>query len=68
MNMDILAGNWKKMKGKIQQQWGKLTDDEFARINGSAERLEGFLQTQYGYEREKAKMEIQRFIEKNHLH
>ena len=68
MNMDILAGNWKKMKGKIQQQWGKLTDDEFTRINGSAERLEGFLQTQYGYEREKAKMEIQRFIEQNHLH
>ena len=68
MNTDTLAGQWKQLKGKIQQKWGKLTDDEFSRINGSAEQLEGFLQTQYGYERERAKKEIENFIEQNHIH
>ena len=27
MNWDTVAGNWKQFKGKVQMQWGKLTDD-----------------------------------------
>ena len=26
-----LKGNWKDMKGKIKEKWGKLTDDDFDR-------------------------------------
>ncbi|HSI45941.1 MAG TPA: CsbD family protein, partial [Methylophilus sp.] len=25
MNKDIFEGNWKQLKGKVQEQWGKLT-------------------------------------------
>lgn len=28
MNTDIIKGNWKEIKGKAKQQWGKLTDDD----------------------------------------
>jgi hypothetical protein len=28
MNKDQAAGGWKEIKGKIKQQWGKLTDDD----------------------------------------
>src|SRR3546814_20132636 len=35
MNRDQIEGNWKQLKGKAQQQWGKLTDDDLARIAGS---------------------------------
>ena len=28
MNEDRLAGNWSMLKGKVREQWGKLTDDE----------------------------------------
>ena len=28
MNWDRVEGNWKEFKGKVQQKWGKLTDDE----------------------------------------
>jgi uncharacterized protein YjbJ (UPF0337 family) len=35
MNKDIFKGNWKEMKGKVKQQWGKLTDDDITQINGS---------------------------------
>jgi len=26
MNKDIIKGNWKEVKGKLKQQWGKLID------------------------------------------
>ena len=33
MNEDRVKGNWKQLKGKVKEQWGKLTDDDmFASI------------------------------------
>ena len=26
MNLDRIEGNWKQMTGKLNEQWGKLTD------------------------------------------
>ena len=34
MNWDYIEGNWKQAKGKIKEQWGKLTDDELDVIAG----------------------------------
>jgi len=28
MNKDVFKGDWKMLKGKIKEEWGKLTDDE----------------------------------------
>jgi uncharacterized protein YjbJ (UPF0337 family) len=28
MDWDRVEGNWKQMKGRIKEQWGKLTDDD----------------------------------------
>ena len=36
MNTDILLGKWRQLKGQAKQKWGKLTDDELDRIEGSA--------------------------------
>ena len=41
VNKDVLQGKWKQMKGKVKQQWGKLTDDQLNQINGSYEELAG---------------------------
>jgi uncharacterized protein YjbJ (UPF0337 family) len=62
MNQDILAGKWKEMKGRVKEQWGKLTDDELDRAEGRAEQMVGLLQQRYGYTREKAQEEYDRFI------
>lgn len=64
MNKDILKGNWKELKGKVKQEWGKITDDEITQINGSCEELEGTLQKKYGYEKEQARKEIEKFMSK----
>jgi hypothetical protein len=29
-----MEGNWKEMKGKVKEKWGKLTDDDLTAING----------------------------------
>ncbi|HET8530843.1 MAG TPA: CsbD family protein [Methylomirabilota bacterium] len=63
MNRDILAGKWKEMKGRVKEQWGKITDDELDRAEGKADQLVGLLQQRYGYTREKAEEEYDRFIQ-----
>ncbi len=61
MNQDIIAGNWKQLKGKIQAKWGDLTDDDFKVAEGNAEYLTGKLQERYGYDRDRANSEVQDF-------
>jgi len=60
MNMDQVKGDWKQIKGKIKEQWGKLTDDDLTVINGQQEQLIGKLQERYGYTKEQAEKELQR--------
>jgi len=59
MNRDIWAGQWKQLKGKLRQQWGKLTDDDFDRIQGDYEMLVGRLQELYGKSREEIEQDLQ---------
>lgn len=58
MNRDQLEGNWKQVKGKAQEQWGKLTNDDLDTINGRAEQLEGKIQERYGKSKEEARKEV----------
>ncbi len=58
MNSDRIEGNWKEMKGKVQQKWGKLTDDDLDVIDGRREELVGKIQQAYGKSRDEAEKEI----------
>jgi uncharacterized protein YjbJ (UPF0337 family) len=62
MNRDQLEGNWKQLKGEAQVMWGKLTNDDLDQVNGNINKLAGRLQERYGYERERAEAEIDRFL------
>ncbi|MBA3661813.1 MAG: CsbD family protein [Gammaproteobacteria bacterium] len=66
MDTDIIKGKWTEIKGKVRQQWGKLTDDDISKMKGSYEELEGKLQQVYGYQKDQAKKEIDTFLEKHH--
>ena len=44
MNNDIFEGKWKQLKGEVQNRWGKITDDDFAKIQGNRERFAGVVQ------------------------
>ena len=41
MDWNRVEGNWKQVKGKVKEQWGKLTDDDLDVIAGKQEQLEG---------------------------
>ncbi len=58
MNSDRIAGRWKEMKGKVQQTWGKLTDDDLDVIDGRREELVGKIQQAYGKSRDEAEKEV----------
>ena len=58
MNNDRVAGNWKQMKGKIKEQWGKLTDDDLDEISGRREQLEGKIQARYGLAKDQVRRDI----------
>jgi uncharacterized protein YjbJ (UPF0337 family) len=62
INQDILEGKWKQAKGKVKQQWGKLTDNQLDQISGRTEELVGLLQESYGYSVDRAQKEVDDFI------
>ncbi|MDD2893521.1 MAG: CsbD family protein [Halothiobacillaceae bacterium] len=64
MNWDIIEGNWKQAKGKVQEQWGKLTDDDFDVINGQREQLTGKVQEHYGLSKDAAEKQISEWQDK----
>ena len=61
MNQAMLKGQWLQIKGQVRKQWGKLTDDEIDQVQGDAEILLGKLQQRYGYSREQAEQELERW-------
>jgi uncharacterized protein YjbJ (UPF0337 family) len=63
MNEDILKGKWRQIQGDVKKWWGKLTDDDIDRIEGSNEKLAGILQERYGYTRQAALEQIADFLE-----
>jgi uncharacterized protein YjbJ (UPF0337 family) len=58
MNADTLRGQWTQLKGRIREQWGKLTDDDLDEIQGRAEQLVGRLQQRYGIARDEAQRQF----------
>jgi uncharacterized protein YjbJ (UPF0337 family) len=61
MNWDRIEGNWKVLKGKARERWGKLTDDQLDVIAGKQDQLLGHLQELYGISREEAQKQVEAF-------
>jgi uncharacterized protein YjbJ (UPF0337 family) len=58
MNAHVLEGNWNQFKGKIQEQWGKFTHDEYNQAAGNRKQLIGRIQELYGIKREEAERQL----------
>lgn len=58
MNWDKVEGNWKQLKGAVQEKWGDLTDDDLDRIAGNREQFVGRLQERYGIMRDQAERDV----------
>jgi uncharacterized protein YjbJ (UPF0337 family) len=47
-----LEGQWNQVKGRIQERWGQLTDNELAELEGNASQLVGTIQKKTGESRQ----------------
>ena len=67
MNEDTFKGQWLQMKGKIREQWGKLTDDDVDQIQGRSEQLIGKLQNRYGIARDEAQRQFDAWMQSSRV-
>ena len=63
MNWDQIEGNWKEFRGKVREQWGRLTNDEVDVIAGRQDKLVGKLQEHYGIAREDAERQVREWAD-----
>jgi uncharacterized protein YjbJ (UPF0337 family) len=63
MNEDTFKGQWAQMKGKIREQWGKLTDDDVDQVQGRSEQLVGKIQERYGIAKDEARRQFDLWLE-----
>jgi len=55
------VGAWKQLRGKVREQWGKLTDDDLDVIAGRRDQLIGKLQKVYGMAQDEADRQVRQF-------
>ena len=58
MNWDQVQGNWKQLRGKALEQWGKLTDDDLDVVAGRRDQLAGKIQERYGVAKDEAEKQV----------
>jgi uncharacterized protein YjbJ (UPF0337 family) len=68
MNQDRIQGRWRQIKGKVKEQWGRLTDDDLDVIAGRREQLLGRIQQRHGLARDEADRQLRSFEESHPDH
>ena len=58
MDSDRIKGSWKQLRGTVQEQWGKLTNDDLDVIEGQRDQLVGRIQERYGVAKDEARRQV----------
>ena len=48
LTREELQGKWQEVKGRLQEHWGQLTDEDLQRARGTTEELIGAIQKKTG--------------------
>lgn len=62
MTGNLLRNHWLDIRRDCRAYWGKLTDDDLARIDGQFDRFVAALRLHYGFSPLKAEEELERFL------
>lgn len=65
MNTDMVQGSLKELKGDLKQTWSKLTDDDLNYLDGGVDQIIGKVQKAYGFTKERASEEFDKFKSKH---
>ena len=64
LNKDLMVGKWEQIKSRVKQRWGRITDDQLDQISGYYDELTGLIRERYGYTHEKARQDVDEFIQR----
>ncbi len=64
-NQQQLEGSWNRLKGKLKERWGQLTDDELDEVEGDAEQLVGLIQQKTGQTRQQVERTLDEISEES---
>jgi uncharacterized protein YjbJ (UPF0337 family) len=67
LNEPWLKGKWNEIKGKIQEEWGELTNDDVDRAEGNRDQFIGAIQQRYGIAKAKAEKQVEEWEERHGL-
>jgi uncharacterized protein YjbJ (UPF0337 family) len=59
MDWNRVEGNWKQIKGRVKEKWGRLADDDLNVINGRREQLEVKIQERCGLAKDQIRKDIE---------
>jgi uncharacterized protein YjbJ (UPF0337 family) len=63
ISWDQVSGDWKQFEGKVQKQWGKLTNDDLLQAKGDRRILAGKIQERYGITKEEADSQVRAWLD-----
>ncbi len=61
MSWNQVEHHWGQYKGRVQEKWGDLTDDEIEMTQGRRKYLVGKIQERYGIPKEEAERQVDAF-------
>ena len=64
INKDIMVGKWEQIKSRVKQRWGRINDEQLDQISGYYDELAGLIRERYGYTHEKARKDVDEFIQR----
>ena len=62
LSWDQISGDWKQFEGRVQKQWGKLTNDDLQEAKGDQKILAGKIQERYGITKEEADRQVKDWL------
>jgi uncharacterized protein YjbJ (UPF0337 family) len=68
VNRQEMKGNWRQLKGRARETWGRLTDDDLDQIAGRRQVLIGRIQERYGKDLATAEEEVDTWLDRLESH
>lgn len=62
MTRQTMQSQWPQLKKRVQDFWGRFTQDEVAELDGSFDMLAAKVQEKYSLTREQAERQVNEFL------
>lgn len=65
MDWDIVKANWERLRGKVKQRWGRLSDDQLELVSGNRNQLIDEIRQSYGIGKDEAELQVRDWEARN---